>query len=113
MFIGALVKCEISPKAMQVGEVVSMGKQVKLTIDMQSGIEQDLSKKIIKRLKQEKLKVQSQMQGDQLRITGKKRDDLQQAMAIIRDGDFDQAMQFKNFRDWWFQNCHPRECGDL
>ena len=54
---------------------------------------------ILKYLKEKKLKVQSQIQGDQVRVTGKKRDDLQQAIASLRDGDFDLPLQFNNFRD--------------
>jgi uncharacterized protein YajQ (UPF0234 family) len=53
----------------------------------------------VKKIKESKLKVQAQVQGDQVRVTGKKRDDLQQVMAALRDGDFGAPLQFNNFRD--------------
>ena len=57
-----------------------------------------LCKKIVKIIKDSKLKVQSQIQGEQVRVTGKKRDDLQQVMAILREADIDMPLQFDNFR---------------
>jgi uncharacterized protein YajQ (UPF0234 family) len=66
---------------------------------MKSGLEKDLAKKVVKYLKEQKLKVQSQVQGDQVRVTGKKRDDLQEAIASLREGEFDMPLQFSNFRD--------------
>ncbi len=66
---------------------------------MQTGLESLLAKKIVKLVKDKKLKVQSQIQGDQVRITGKKRDDLQQVMAMLRAEELDMPLQFNNFRD--------------
>ena len=66
---------------------------------MKNGLESDLCRKIVKLIKDSKLKVQSQIQGDQVRVTGKKRDDLQQVMALLRDADLEQPLQFSNFRD--------------
>ena len=63
------------------------------------GIERDLAKKIQGKLKDAKLKVDSQINGDKLRVTGKKRDDLQAAMALLRGEDFELPLQFDNFRD--------------
>jgi uncharacterized protein YajQ (UPF0234 family) len=54
---------------------------------------------MIKAIKDSKIKVQAQIQGDQLRVTGKKRDDLQQVMALLREGNIGPPLQFKNFRD--------------
>ncbi len=99
MLRSTLIKCDIDPKAMHEGEIETAGMQVKMLISMQNGVEADLSRKIIKLIKAEKLKVQSQVQGDQVRVTGKKRDDLQQVMALLRNADLDQALQFTNFRD--------------
>ncbi|MDC0370838.1 DUF520 family protein, partial [Porticoccaceae bacterium] len=59
----------------------------------------DVSKKLVKLIKEKKLKVQAQVQGDEVRVTGKKRDDLQAVMASVRKADFGQPFQFKNFRD--------------
>ena len=54
---------------------------------------------VVKRIKGQKMKVQAQIQGDQVRVTGKKRDDLQQVMAMLRELDIDMPLQFNNFRD--------------
>ncbi len=99
MLRSALIKCKIDPLAMQVGEVETAGKQVKVVVNMQNGLESDLCRKIVKLIKDKKLKVQSQIQGDQVRVTGKKRDDLQTVIAFLREQDFDQPLQFNNFRD--------------
>ena len=68
-------------------------------IKIKKGIEQDIAKKIVKFIKDSKLKVQGAIQGEQVRVTGKKRDDLQEAIAILRDGKFGLPIQFTNFRD--------------
>lgn len=95
----ALIKCKIDPLAMSVGEVETAGKQVKVLITMQNGLESVLAKKIVKLIKDKKMKVQAQIQGEQVRVTGKKRDDLQTVMAFLREEKFDQPLQFTNFRD--------------
>lgn len=68
-------------------------------IVLKQGIDQPLGKKIVKLLKDSGLKVQAQIQGDQLRVTGKKRDDLQEAIAFLRKTDVEMPLQFENFRD--------------
>ena len=95
----ALVKCKIDPLAMTIGDVETAGKQVKILVTMQNGLEADLCRKIVKLIKASKLKVQSQIQGEQVRVTGKKRDDLQQVMALLREEKLEQPLQFNNFRD--------------
>lgn len=99
MLRSALVKCKIDPLAMQVGDMETAGKQVKKLITLQNGLESALAKKIVKMIKDKKMKVQAQIQGEQVRVTGKKRDDLQQVIAFLRDETFDQPLQFTNFRD--------------
>ncbi len=99
MLRSALIKCKIDPLAMSVGDVETAGKQVKVLVTMQNGLETDLSRKIVKLIKDKKMKVQAQIQGDQVRVTGKKRDDLQQVMAFLREEKLDQPLQFTNFRD--------------
>lgn len=94
-----LIKNKIDPKAMELGDVEGAGKQVKQRVTMKNGLESDLCRKVVKLIKDSKLKVQSQIQGDQVRVTGKKRDDLQQVMALLRDADLEQPLQFNNFRD--------------
>ena len=78
-------------------EVNLGGARQKVTV--KQGIEQKLAKKIIAALKEAKLKVEAQTNGDKLRVSGKKRDDLQEAMALLRKGDFEIPLQFDNFRD--------------
>jgi len=68
-------------------------------VTLRQGIEQALAKDIVKRLKESGIKVQAQIQGDQLRVTGKKRDDLQVAIAYLRKAELDMPLQFENFRD--------------
>lgn len=68
-------------------------------IDLKEGIDSDLGRKLVKQIKDKKLKVQTAIQGDQLRVTGKKRDDLQQVMAFLREADVGIPLQFNNFRD--------------
>ena len=99
MLRSALVKCSIDPKAMEVGDSVPSGKVVKQTVELRHGIATDDCKKIVKLIKGTKLKVQAQIQGDQVRVTGKKRDDLQNVMAMLRESDLDMPLQFNNFRD--------------
>jgi uncharacterized protein YajQ (UPF0234 family) len=99
MLRSALIKCDIDPRSMDPGEVVTTGKQVKQTILLQHGISSELCKKIVKAIKDKKLKVQAQIQGEQVRVTGKKRDDLQQVMAMLRELELDVPLQLDNFRD--------------
>ncbi len=99
MLRGALVKCDIDPGSMAPEEMIITGKQVKQKITMRHGLETDRSKAIIKEIKASKIKVQSQIQGEQVRVTGKKRDDLQKIIGLLRDKDFGLPLQFNNFRD--------------
>lgn len=95
----ALIKCGIDSGAMEHGDPVASGKLVKLTVKLKNGLDTAQCKDIVKHIKESKLKVQAQIQGDQVRVTGKKRDDLQQVMALLREGDFGAPLQFNNFRD--------------
>ncbi|WP_137168596.1 YajQ family cyclic di-GMP-binding protein [Salinimonas lutimaris] len=99
MFRGACAKRNIDTSAMDVKSMDQHGKTCRQTIAFKQGIEQAVAKKLVKFIKDAKLKVQTSIQGDQLRITGKKRDDLQQAIALIKSEDFGQPFQFNNFRD--------------
>jgi len=99
MLRSALVKCDIDPAAMDCGEPVTSGKQVKETVVLRHGLDSAQCKQVVKAIKDSKLKVQAQIQGEQVRVTGKKRDDLQQAIALLREGDFGAPLQFTNFRD--------------
>ncbi|MEL6507641.1 MAG: YajQ family cyclic di-GMP-binding protein [Pseudomonadota bacterium] len=75
------------------------GQSVRQTVLMKQGLDKELAKKITKAIKGEKLKVQVAIQGEELRVTGKKRDDLQTAIAFIKGMGLEQPLQFKNFRD--------------
>lgn len=75
------------------------GKTYTKVVTFRQGIEQDMAKKIVKLIKDAKMKVQASIQGDKVRVTGKKRDDLQQAMQLVRSGELGQPFQFNNFRD--------------
>ena len=66
---------------------------------IRQGIETDTAKKMVKRIKGSKVKVQAQIQGEQVRVTGKKRDDLQQVIALLKGDDYGLPLQFVNFRD--------------
>jgi uncharacterized protein YajQ (UPF0234 family) len=96
-----LVKRKISLKALDPGKVEEGSKGVlRQTITIRAGIESDKAKKINTFLRDLKLKgVSSQTQGDQIRVSGKKRDDLQAAIAALKGEDFDLPLQFTNFRD--------------
>jgi len=80
-------------------EFVHSGKNWSVDAKLKQGIETTIAKKIVKLIKDSKLKVQAQIQGEEIRVTGKSRDDLQAVMALVRGGDLGQPFQFKNFRD--------------
>ncbi|MBL7635776.1 YajQ family cyclic di-GMP-binding protein [Atlantibacter hermannii] len=80
-------------------EFVHSGKNWSVDAKLKQGIESSVAKKIVKLIKDSKLKVQAQIQGEEIRVTGKSRDDLQAVMALVRGGDLGQPFQFKNFRD--------------
>lgn len=95
----ALIKSKIDPLAMDRGDIETAGKQVKMLVTLKNGLESDLSRKIVKLIKDHKFKVQTQIQDQQVRVTGKKRDDLQAVMAMLREQNFEQPLQYTNFRD--------------
>lgn len=95
-----LLKRGIEGGALEVPEQIEhSGKSWIVDAKMKKGIETDIAKKLVKLIKDSKLKVQSQIQGDEVRVIGKSRDDLQGAMALVRKGELGQPFQFKNFRD--------------
>ncbi|MDQ1401825.1 MAG: cyclic-di-GMP-binding protein [Actinomycetota bacterium] len=96
-----LVKRQVSLKVLDRGKVEEAAKgTVRQVIKLQAGIDSDRARKINKFLKDLGLKgISSQTQGEQVRVSGKKRDDLQSAIAALKDGDFGIPLQFNNFRD--------------
>ncbi|MGH1469792.1 MAG: YajQ family cyclic di-GMP-binding protein [Cellvibrionaceae bacterium] len=95
----ALHKNGIDIICLQEEEPYASGKQVKQDVIVRTGLDSDLCRKIVKLIKDAKMKVQSQIQGDQVRVTGKKRDDLQQVIQLLKSEDFGMPLQFSNFRD--------------
>jgi uncharacterized protein YajQ (UPF0234 family) len=81
------------------GDINEQAKRATQRIQIQQGIETDVARKIVKRIKQDKIKVQAAIQGDQVRVTGKKRDDLQAVIAMLKSEDMGLPLQFNNFRD--------------
>jgi uncharacterized protein YajQ (UPF0234 family) len=75
------------------------GNAVRQSVVLRQGIDKDLAKRLVKELKDSKLKIQASIQGDELRVTGKKRDDLQAAIAHIRGLKIEQPLQYVNFRE--------------
>ena len=99
MFRNACAKRGVDTSAIDVKPYDAHGKTYRQTIAFKEGIEQPMAKKIVKFVKDAKLKVQTAIQGDELRITGKKRDDLQQVISLVKSSDLGQPFQYKNFRD--------------
>ncbi|MGH3926584.1 MAG: YajQ family cyclic di-GMP-binding protein [Pseudonocardiaceae bacterium] len=96
---GKLVKRGISLKSFEVDEPAAAGKVYRTTGRILQGISQDKAKEIAKAVRNEKLKgIQAQIQGDQLRVSGKKKDDLQAVIALLKSRDFGVALQFTNYR---------------
>ena len=99
VFRDKLVKRQISLKAFEAGEPTLSGKTYKISGKILQGIEANKAKEISKTIRDEKLKgVQAQIQGDQLRVSSKKRDDLQAVQRLLREKDLDVALQFDNYR---------------
>jgi cyclic-di-GMP-binding protein len=99
VFRDKLVKRSISLKALDAGEPKASGKQHVISANLKQGIDQDNAKKIAKLIRDEGPKgVQAQIQGDQLRVSSKKRDDLQAVIALLKDAKVDVALQFVNYR---------------
>lgn len=96
---GRLVARKIDIRALEVGDPDTnlAGSRQKITV--KQGIEQKVAKKLVATLKEAKLKVEAQINGEKLRVTGKKRDDLQAAMAVLRKAEVELPLQFDNFRD--------------
>lgn len=99
MLVGKLVKRGVDARSLDQQEPESAGKQRRQRYLLKQGIDKDQAKKITKLVKDAKIKVQTQIQGDQIRVTGKKRDDLQGVMALLKESDLDIPLNYDNFRD--------------
>lgn len=97
---GKLAKRGIDIECAEPGKVEQVGREAHQAVTLRHGIDSDLARKIVKIIKEAKLKkVQAAIQGDQVRVTGKKRDDLQEAMALLRGAELGLPLQFRNLRD--------------
>ncbi len=97
---GKLTKRGVDVRSLKHGDVEKVsGNKVKQLITVRTGVEQELSKKIVRILKDSKLKVQASIQGDAVRVTGGKRDELQNAIALVKKSISDFPLQYQNFRD--------------
>jgi hypothetical protein len=84
---------------MEVGDAKGSGKMMRQEITLKQGIDSATAKKIVKLIKDKKMKVQAAIQGDKVRVTGKKRDDLQEVIQMLRDEKLEVPLQFDNFRE--------------
>lgn len=97
---GHLVRRKVDPSALEYKDAErASGDRLRQEIVVRQGIDRELAKRLVKELKDSKLKIQVSIQGDELRVSGKKRDDLQEAIAHIRGLKVAQPLQFVNFRD--------------
>jgi uncharacterized protein YajQ (UPF0234 family) len=99
VFKEKLIKRGVSLKALEYGEPAASGKEFRLSCTTRDGINQETAKKIAKIIRDEGPKgIQAQIQGDQLRVSGKKKDDLQAVISLLKETDLDVALQFTNYR---------------
>lgn len=98
--IAKLTKRQVDIRALKYGDPEKVsGNKVKQAVTVRTGVEQELAKKIVKLLKDSKLKVQASIQGDAVRVSGAKKDNLQDAIALARTSITDFPLQYQNFRD--------------
>jgi hypothetical protein len=94
-----LVKRSIDILSLEWGEITSNISEAKQEVTVKNGIDKESAKKIVKEIKQSKIKVQAAIQGEQIRVTGKKRDDLQETIQFLKTAKVGLPLQFNNFRD--------------
>ena len=89
----------IDPRCLELGDVAANLAGARRQLTIRQGIDQPAAKQLVGKLKEAKLKIEAQINGDKLRVSGKKRDDLQTAMALLRKAEVELPLQFENFRD--------------
>jgi cyclic-di-GMP-binding protein len=100
ILVAKLTKRQVDIRSLDYGNAEKIsGNKMKQAVKVRTGVEQDLAKKVVKLLKESKLKVQGSIQGDAVRVSGTKKDDLQAAIALIRTSIADYPLQYQNFRD--------------
>jgi len=94
-----LTKRSVDIRALEVKDQQPSGKKIHQSVIVRQGIDSDLARKIVKMIKDRKMKVQAAIQGEKVRVSGKKRDDLQTVIAMLKDSKIDLPLQYDNFRD--------------
>lgn len=94
-----MVKREMDIGCLEAKEPETAGKRARQKVIARQGIDKDLARKIVKLVKDSKIKVQAAIQGEQVRVSGKKRDDLQQVIALLKESNLELPLQYTNFRD--------------
>lgn len=94
-----ITKRGIDIRCLDYGEILENNNQARQNVNIKKGVDKELARKIVKMIKSSQLKTQAAIQGDQVRITGKKRDDLQATIAELKAAKFDIPLQYINFRD--------------
>ena len=99
ILLNKLAKRGVDIACLDKGKVEVAGVKARQSVTLRQGINAELAKKIVKLIKDSKIKVQVSIQGEQVRVNGKKRDDLQEAIALLRQTKLDLPLQYTNFRD--------------
>ena len=99
ILLSKMSKRNVDLKFIEKGLVQESGKGARQELSVKNGIETDMAKKIVKMIKDKKMKVQASIQGEQVRVSGKKRDDLQQVISFLKQADLNIPLQFTNYRD--------------
>jgi uncharacterized protein YajQ (UPF0234 family) len=94
-----MAKRGIDVSCLDFADIIEMNKKAKQQVTVKEGLDKDIARKIVKLIKESKIKVQAAIQDEQVRVTGKKRDELQQVMQLLRDANLGIPLQFNNFRD--------------
>lgn len=94
-----ITKRSIDIRCLEYGDILENNNEARQIVSIKKGVDKELARKIVKMIKTSKLKTQAAIQGEQVRITGKKRDDLQQTIAELKEAKFDVPLQYINFRD--------------
>ena len=94
-----MVKRGLDISSLKSADIENVGQRAIMKVAVQQGIEADIARKIVKKVKEQKMKVQVAIQGEKLRVTGKKRDDLQGVIAMLKDENYGLPLQYNNFRD--------------
>ena len=99
VLMGKLAKRKVNLKSLETGDLVTSGKEVRQALTIRQGIDAPLAKKIVKAVKDLKNKTQASITENKVRVSGKKRDQLQAVIAMLREAGYDLPLQFTNFRD--------------